>query len=241
MDGFVDIHTHILPTIDDGARDMMEAIHLLYAAWNSGTRAVVLTPHYRGASRKISTSSIQAGFEQLTQCVQEEIPEIKLYLGRELHYEQDLSDKLRDGVVETLANTRYVLLEFSSASPRSQMALGVESLLYSGYIPIIAHVERYAACRDDKNLVDELINLGALIQINAGSVMGEHGWGIQRYCHKLLRQEKVHFVASDAHRMDWRLPMLDKCWNRVSRKYGQDYAEQLFCKNAKIILENREF
>ena len=240
MIGFIDIHTHILPATDDGAKDMAEAITMLKMAWDCGTRMVVLTPHYRAAYKKIATSQIYETFHQLVAEAQQEVPGMELRLGRELHNEQDLPDKLRTGEAIALAQTRYVLLEFSSVSLRSQIVRGVENVLYSGYVPIIAHVERYAAFREDKDLIDEVLNMGALIQVNAESVLGENGWGTRRYCHKLLRTQKVHFIASDAHQVDWRPPVLDKCWERISKKYGYHYAEQIFRQNAEKILGNRE-
>lgn len=240
MDQLIDIHTHILPSIDDGARDMEEAIQMLCMAWDDGIGEVVLTPHYRGAYKKIPVDRIWERFEQLTEAARRAIPGMKLHLGRELHYEQDLYDKLCDGDVMPFANTQYVLLEFSTVSRRSQIVQGVENVCYSGHIPIVAHVERYNVCRDDKKLIDELLDMGALIQMNADSIMGENGWSVRRFCHKLLRAQKVHFIASDAHRTDWRPPLLKKCWERVSRKYGQEYAEQVFRKNARNVLENRE-
>ncbi len=230
---FVDIHTHILPGVDDGAKDMDDALALIGQARDSGTEAIVLTPHYRGRYRKNGPEQLRAAFATL----QRKAPGgVELFLGNEIGYERELADKLSEGRVLTINGGRYVLLEFSSDSPKSQVTGGVLEVLNCGFVPIIAHAERYDILRHNRNLVEELLDLGALIQVNADSILGGCGLEIKRYCHRLLKKRMVHFVASDGHDAQVRRPVLEDCYRRVCRKYGEGYAAELFWKNARIIL-----
>lgn len=238
MDGLIDIHTHILPQVDDGARHILEAKEMIRIAFEDGTRVLVLTPHYRGAYRKNHPSWLRESFILLQQVIADDFPEMKLYLGHEIYYEKDVPKKLEAGQILTWCNSDYVLLEFSTTCLRSQVLSGLYEIQCCGYIPIIAHVERYQVFRKDPSLIDEVLDAGALIQLNAESIMGAQGFEVKRYCHTLLRQKKAHFVASDSHRVDWRPPMLHQCWEKVSKKYGEAYASQLFFQNAQAIMES---
>lgn len=240
MEGFIDIHTHILPQVDDGARDIAEAEKMIRMAWEDGTRALFLTPHYRGKYKKNPPAWLRENFDLLQRQIREALPEMRLYLGSELHYEKDAPEKLQEGRILSLNGSNYVLLEFGSSSLRSQVLSAVSEITCCGYTPVIAHAERYPVFRTDPSLADDVLDMGALIQLNAESILGTQGFRIRHYCHTLLRQGKVHFIASDSHHTDWRPPMLSKCWKKVSKKYGQEYASRLFRQNALAILENRE-
>lgn len=236
MSRSIDIHTHILPGLDDGAREMAQAMELLHLAWEDGTDTVVLTPHYRGRFRKNTPAQLVEAYEALCRKVRQELPDMKLYLGNEAGWERELPDKLDAGRVLPLGQTDCVLLEFDYGDPRPRILDGVLELSNRGYIPVIAHVERYDAFRKHKTLADEVLELGALLQLNADSVLGCQGLGVKSYCHWLLKRQLVHFIASDGHDSEFRPPLLGECFRRVEKKYGSDYAEALFRDNANAML-----
>ena len=240
QESFVDIHTHILPGVDDGAGSMKQAIAMLKSARQKGTGAVVLTPHYRGRHRDNVLQKLRPIFERLQEEADIECPGMELYLGCETGYEIDVSEKLADGRVPTLNGTQYVLLEFRDEAFRSRVMEGTLEVLNFGYIPILAHVERYNAFRQYPQLAEELINLGALLQINADSVLGRRGLRLKRYCHRLLKDHCVHFVATDAHDLHHRVPHLKDCYERIRKKYSEAQAQALFYKNARVILAGGE-
>ena len=233
---FVDIHTHILPGVDDGAEDMEQAIGLLQAAWEDGTGAVVLTPHYRGRYRHNTVNRLTPVFEALQREVKKLLPGMELYLGNEVGYELDVTEKLADGTLLTLNGSQYVLLEFRGNCFRSRVLDGVLEVLNFGFVPVIAHVERYDIFLKSKSLADEVLDLGALLQVNADSVMGKRGFAAKRFCHRLLKGHKVHFVATDTHDSQLRPPLLKECYDRIQKKYGAEYAAALFYKNAREVL-----
>lgn len=237
MHGFTDLHTHILPGVDDGAQNMKQACELVRLAWANGTRTLFLTPHYRGAYKKNPPGALRETFAAFRQAIREEFPDMRLYLGCEIHYESEAPGKLAEGEILSLNDSEYALLEFSEASLRSRMITGVNEILRHGFTPIIAHAERYQVFRDDASLVDEVLDMGALIQLNADSVMGAHGFRTKRFCHRLLKAGKVHFIASDAHDANIRPPLLRDCYLRVQKKYGTEYAAQIFFHNAEAVIE----
>lgn len=237
--GFADMHTHILPGADDGAQNMADALRMVRMAWNNGTRAIMLTPHYRGTYKKNAPQWHRENFDIFRQMVADEFPDMELYLGSEAHYEVDLPDRVMNGDVMTLNDSRYILLEFSSISLKSRIITGVSDILSCGLVPIVAHADRYEAFRSSEDLVDEILEMGALIQLNADSVLGKHGAQIHGFCHRLLKEEKVHFIASDAHDVDSRPPQLRDCFLSIHKKYGREYAAQVFCNNARAVIDNR--
>lgn len=236
MEGFVDIHTHILPGVDDGAGDLPQALDLLKQAQQQGTGAVILTPHYRGRYRDNVGNKLTGIFEQLRLAAGEVCPGLELFLGCEVGYELDVSEKVAGGSVLTLNGSHYVLLEFQEKNFRSRILEGVLEMLNFGYIPIIAHAERYEAFRKYPDLAVEVTELGALIQLNADSVTGQCGFGIKRYCHKLLKAHLVHFIATDAHNTKTRRPELKYCYQKVRKRYGRAYADALFIHNGRAVL-----
>lgn len=240
MERFVDIHTHILPGVDDGAKDVSAALTLLKAAYAQGTGALVLTPHYRNHYRGNISSKLTEIYEELCREAKVECPDLELYLGCEVGYELDISEKLADGTLLTLNGTQYVLLEFRERSFRSRIMEGVLEVLNFGYIPIIAHAERYEAFRNHPELAKEVTHLGALIQINADSIMGGCGYSVKRCCRRLMKQHCVHFIASDAHNTKDRTPDLKACYQKVKKRRGTDYANALFFENARAMLSGSE-
>ena len=164
----IDIHAHILPGVDDGARDLKESIALAVSAASQGIRAVIATPHF---SRRGDPDE----YRQLLKSVQTEIwkscPDFQLYLGQELYYHEDLGDRLLSGQALTLADSSYILVEFDPAAPFSRMSRGIRNLCGLGYIPVLAHAERYG-CLRESGMLERLREMGALFQVNYESLTG---------------------------------------------------------------------
>lgn len=233
MEGFVDLHCHILPGVDDGAKDMADALALIDMALADGTTAMVLTPHYRGRFRQNTPQMLQTVFMELRQRAPDRMA---LYLANEVGYERELTDKLADGRVLTVNGSRYVLLELPVDATAEKVQCAVREVADQTFVPILAHVERYDAFLRNKFLIDRVLDMGALIQINADSVMGEQGFAAKRFCHWLLKSRRAHFVASDSHDLHQRPPKLGCCFAYIEKKYGEEYAAALFRDNARVVL-----
>ena len=238
-EGFVDMHTHILHGVDDGAKDLATAMRLLRMARQDGTTTVVVTPHYRGQWRSNTPQLLRQRFAELSAEAKKEIPEMTLYLGNEAGIERELGDKVAEGRVLSINDSNYVLLEFEYNCSRIQVVEGVMGVVGSGYTPIIAHAERYDIFRKNKKLAGEVLYVGARIQLNADSILGKCGFATKRVCHRLLKKGMVQFVASDAHDSRVRQPKLRECFEYVSKRYGEDYAWELFRDNALGLLSGK--
>ena len=236
MTGFADIHTHLLPGADDGAKDMDAAMALVQRAYESGTRVLVLTPHYRANYRCNTPQQLQSVFAQLCSAVQARFADVKLYLAQEIYYDAQAAEALAEGRALGIHDSGYAMIEFSPKSTQAQIQKGVDDFMYYGYRPVIAHAERYQVLRRDKALLDYVLSRGALLQLNADSVLGSRGFAAARFCRRMLKEGKASFIASDAHDLHKRPPVLQKCFAYVNQKYGEGYAHVLFYDNPVAML-----
>lgn len=237
VQGFADIHTHILPGVDDGAQTGSEAIALLAYAYDQGTRTVFLTSHYRGDYRRVTPEQRRKIFDALCAAAKLRYPDLALHLGCEIAYAPGIGEKLQHGEILSYANGDYVLLEFADDAEPDTVLQGVDEVLRSGFLPVIAHAERCAAFRKGISLARQVTDKGALLQLNADSVMGQWGgFWVERCCQRLLKAGLVSFIASDAHDVVSRPPDLGACYHRVAQTYGKEYAAQLFWENARLLL-----
>ena len=225
----IDIHNHSLCGVDDGAKDLRESIEMLQAAAAQGIVAIILTPHYRHGMFAYPLDTIDEQYHMLKQEV--EALGIRLYPGCEYHVNSGITDAFMSGRCHTLADGDYVLTEYSYQTEYSDMTRYTQQLLSCGYIPVIAHVERYACIQKEPGLCDMLADMGAVIQVNADSVLGLDGRGVARVCRKLLKKGLADVIASDAHGIKERPNHMGECYAYVAKKYGEDYAEQLFYRN----------
>lgn len=240
MKGFIDIHSHILPGVDDGSDSYGTSIKMLKCAADNGIAGIILTPHNKPGHRNRDFSRTEVKFKELKDLVSHENINIDLYIGNELYYRNGLLEEIRDGMAGTMAGSHYVLVEFSPLESYDYIRNGLYSLLMGGYSPIAAHVERYQNVCAKGVRIDELIEMGCYIQINAGSIMGSFGAKTRRIARKMLKQHQVHFVATDAHDLGKRAPYLSDCADYISKKYGGDYARKLLCENPLCVIRDEE-
>jgi protein-tyrosine phosphatase len=228
----VDIHTHVLPGLDDGARDLAEAIAMLRVAAEDGTSILVATPH----ARRCSAAAASAGAELVRAALQREGLALTLLLGMEEQLLPDLPDRLLAGEALPLGDTRWLLVELPDwtiwpANLGEQLA----TIRTLGYRPILAHVERYTPVQRQPERVLEALAAGALLQVNADSLFGQNGPDAQRVAAQLVRAGAVSVLASDAHKPDWRAPRLRAAFDRVRDLAGSEIAERLLRTSHAIV------
>lgn len=239
MKPYIDIHSHILPGVDDGAKDSKTSMQMLRMAAKDGITKMILTPHNK-PGRHSKGSVWMAKTEELRERLAQENIDIKLYTGNELYYRSGLTGEIEDGQAYTLAGSRYVLIEFNPLDDYDYIRNGINTVLMDGYYPVLAHTERYRNVCTRKYAVTELTEMGCFIQVNAGSIMGKFGFGTKQFTGKLLKRRQVHFIATDAHDAGKRAPYLSDCAEYVGRKYGEDYSRKLFHDNPECILQDEE-
>jgi len=226
--GLYDMHCHILPEVDDGSRSMEESLKILEMEYNDGVTHILLTPHFRYDMFETPLEKIREQYAALTAKVGERWPDMDLRLGCELHRSLDMAECLQEGKRLTLNGSRYVLLEFSGRDPRSMIFDRTRDLLNAGYIPILAHVERYPPLHDNPGLLAELKDMGAYLQVNVDTISGKDGIRQKWFARKLMKKDLIDFVGSDAHRSDTRIPGIKKAWDCTLKTMGQEYAHRLF-------------
>jgi protein-tyrosine phosphatase len=197
----IDIHAHLLPGVDDGAGTLSESLAMIRRAKEQGFQGIVLTPHfYPDNDMTSSIANNKILLEKLKQAIRDEGIEIFLFLGNEVFYSQDTLEQLEKGCYTTLNNSRYLLVETMRHSLDCySFTVFLNQLRINGYIPIIAHPERYEFIQTDPNILVRLIQDGNLAQLNLLSLIGHYGSDAKAAAEILLTHNMVHFLASDAH------------------------------------------
>ena len=240
MKNLIDIHSHILPGVDDGSDSCEMSMRMLKCAANDGISAIILTPHNKPGHRNRHFSKMTSKIENFRKMMSEEQIDIELYTGSELYYRSGLLEEMENDMAPTLAGSRYALVEFNPLEEYDYIRNGLYSLLTNGYYPILAHVERYQNVCAGKYGIADLIEMGCYIQVNAGSVMGNFGLKTKRFVKNILKQRQVHFIATDAHDLKKRPPRLSDCADFIGKKYGEDYSKKLFCDNPLYVIRDKE-
>lgn len=240
MKTYIDIHSHILPGVDDGAKDIETSMRMLRMAAKDGIAEIILTPHNKSKRHAAYFFRVTEYAEILRMRLKQENINIKLYVGNELYYRSGLVWEIEDGRAYTLAGSRYVLIEFNPLDVYEYIRNSINEMLMGGYYPVLAHVERYRNICTRKYAVAELIEMGCFMQVNADSIMGKFGFGTKQFARKLLKQHQVHFLATDAHDIKRRVPNLSDCAEYISREYGEGYSRKLLHDNPECILQDKE-
>lgn len=195
-----DIHCHAIPMVDDGSPSMEASLAILRHEIENGVDAVICTPHHRIIDKYVkSAEEIKARFQELKDAAQAAQLPIRLYLGQEIYYNtnEDIFGMLKNGELLTMNGGNRILLEFLPIVPPSNLHDLVFNCIVKGYEPIIAHAERYRWMTYE--LIEEMKQEGALIQLNASSVIGKAGLKRRFFTSKLIKNGLVDFIAGDAH------------------------------------------
>lgn len=236
--GIFDIHCHIVPQVDDGASSQEETLGMLKMEYEQGVRNIIATPHYRIGMFETPDGTIYRQFQVLKKLAFKVAPDLKIYPGREFHVNMEMVEVLEQSPAYTMVGSTYVLAEFKRSAEISFIKERVHALRSHGFKPILAHIERYENLRKDPDSIYEISEMGALIQINADSVTGKEGLASKRFCGKLLDEELVSFIASDCHGVTKRPTHIGEAYGFVCKKYGKDYADEIFIENPKKILRD---
>lgn len=239
MIGYVDVHCHILPGIDDGAQNMDMTMQMVKKAYEEGIRIIIATPHYHPRRGKADTQVIEQMFDSVRDKIKTVYPDMELYRGNEIYYRHNTVEYLKQGKLFSMAGSDYVLVEFSlSGVEETEIIDAIKALEMAGYLPVIAHVERYENIVGDIEAVQEFVKAGAYIQVNAGSILGDSGGSARRFAKKLIKNDLVHFVGTDAHDVRRRAPLMKKCASYITKKFGGDTAQMLLVDHPTLLIHN---
>lgn len=234
VDCLADIHCHLLYGADDGAETIETMYQMIQQAYGCGVRVVCVTPHYSPGRFSVRREQEEKSFALLKEYLYQNRMDLQVCWGNELYYHQDAPAALDGQLCRTLNGTGYVLTEFHPSESWRAFWAGVLNLMNTGYVPVIAHVERYACFADDLGKISRLRQAGCLIQTNADAVLGKKGLKTKSFLKSLLKTGSIDIVASDMH-----VPcgtLLADCYRYVSAKYGQESAQRLFWTNPRTLL-----
>ena len=239
MQGIVDIHCHLIPDVDDGVQTFEECRKLLEMEYAQGVRKIIATPHFRRAMFECPLDKIQKQYEEVVTIAKEigtKDDGIEVILGCEYYADSEMIDELNNKTRSTIGNTKFVLVEFAENEVFSYMRERIYQLVCNGYEPIIAHAERYITLLKKKEYIDELVHLGARIQLNARSIIGLNGWRVKAFCKKIMKADYLYAVGSDAHDTNRRPPHMECCAVYLKKKMGYAYAHKVMVENPQRLL-----
>jgi protein-tyrosine phosphatase len=227
----IDIHTHILPAYDDGAVDEEMTRKMLHQAYEGGTREIVSTSHVLSNADYDRKAEILEKFETVRQIVAKENLDLTLYLGSEIYMHPDT---VIDHPISTFNNNRkYALVEFSLRSIPEFVPEMLFNWVMAGYKPILAHPERNLKIAEIPAYAYKFCQMGVLLQMNGGSLLGVFGERARKTSHLLMDHNMIHFIASDGHNVDTRPIYLGDVYDYVADHWGKERADELMYKNPK--------
>ena len=238
----IDIHSHILPGLDDGPQTMEESIRMCRIAYQDGIRTIVATPHTLNGVYQNGKSIILSKVEELCSELRTQNSELPLRIlpGSDVHLCETTLQQVDQGEAVTIGDGgKYIMIEFPSQAIPYQAERVLFQLLGRGLIPIISHPERNLDIGRRPGRYDEIIKMGCFGQVTAMSLTGEFGPKVRQWAEKLLKRWLVHFIASDAHSGNGRPPILSAAVKAAAKIVGKKEAEKMVTEYPKAILEGR--
>ncbi len=234
----IDIHTHILPGIDDGSRNFDESLKILQGLAEKDVTHVILTPHYVTSSAYASPRSTNLKlYRQLQKRVDEASINITLYLGNEIYIDHNISDLLKKGKISPLADGNYILVELPMSGEFADFEDILLSLKYEGWKVILAHPERYHTYHEDYKKLYNLTEQGILLQCNLGSIIGQYGRHSKKVLKKLAKEKLIFCFGSDTHRVR-DFSEITKAQQKLLRYYTASELKELLEDNPKRIIND---
>jgi protein-tyrosine phosphatase len=235
----IDIHSHILPELDDGARSLDEALEMARIAVEDGIEQMVCTPHmFNGLSRNAEPSEIITRVGALQEAIGNE--GLRVLPGNEVHFTHEIADRVRADGITKLNRLNYMLVEFPALTVPASARERFEELLAMGVRPILVHPERNAQIQTRRSIVADFVQLGVHIQITAMSVTGDFGSAARNCAESLLRHNCVHFLATDTHRAERRPPILSRGRDAAADIIGAEKAHRLEFDNPLAVVNGTD-
>lgn len=235
----IDLHSHIIPKIDDGSGSIEETFNILKEAVNNGFTDIISTSHYIENYYEADVEERKAWINALQMNLNEKKIPINLHIGTEAYASLEIKKLVKENKIATLNNSRYLLFELPMNSKPKYLEKIIYNVLDLKLVPIIAHPERYIYVQQDPNMLIELINKGVLFQSNFGSVVGVYGKSAKNTVEKLLKSDMIHFLGTDTHKQNTIYPIINEILNKLEKTIGRSKIEELTETNPRLVLENK--
>jgi protein-tyrosine phosphatase len=236
----IDIHSHILPGIDDGSKNMEETLSILENARENGVTDIIFTPHYiLGTKYNVGNKDKKVLFDKVVKEAKD--LNINLYLGNEVFIEKDLLSLKKKNCIESLAGSHYILFELPLNDTFNGALDEVFDIRTHNYIPVLAHPERYKITKEDPNLIIKFLEKGVLLQCNIGSFMGHYGKEAEELAFLLLKHHMITFIGSDIHKPSHTFYNNIEVVKKKMKKYiSEEEIESIFGGNALKIINDED-
>ena len=196
-----DIHSHLIPGIDDGSPDMETTILLLKKFIDLGFKKVITTPHVMSDYYKNNPEIILSGLNHVRKEIKKQNLNIEIEAAAEYNLEPEFEKLLDDGVLLSFGKAKYLLFELSFFDEPLRLNEIIWKMIEKGFVPVLAHVERYGYWHNNYDKIEEMINRGVKLQLNIGSVTGAYGPEVKKFAERLIKDEIINFVGSDCHHL----------------------------------------
>lgn len=234
----IDLHCHLLPGIDDGAKDLAQSVQMARMAVADGIRILACTPHITPGVYDNSGPMIRGAVEDLAATLFDLDIDLYLLAGADVHIAPNLVEGLRSGRVLTIADSRYFLFEppHHVAPPRLEEVAA--ELRRAGYVPVLTHPERFSWIESHYSSIVRLFGAGVWMQLTAASITGDFGGGPRYWAERMLDDGLVHIIASDAHSTGRRRPCLSRARAAIADRLGEEEAEHMCVTRPLGIIKN---
>lgn len=229
----VDIHSHIIPGIDDGSKDMEMTLEMIKNAKKNGTKEIVATPHYLLEYGETKIAEVKEQVKIINDILENEKIEVKVYSGQEVYFTERIIEDYIQGNIGTINDSRYMLIELDMHKFDNNIFDILYELQIRDIVPIIAHPERYKYFREKPSLINNFIDQGYLFQMNGGSIEGKFGESIKKTAQTFLNKNIYSFIGSDAHNNQTRNTGLKNALNVID-----EMNKSIFESSSKKLLEN---
>lgn len=234
----IDIHSHILPGIDDGAKSIEDSLNMAKLAVEEGITKIIATPHHQNGKYLNKRQDIIEGVSELNNLLQNRNIPLEVLPGQETRIYGELIEDIDKGDILPLNHTNYLFIEL----PSGHVPRYTEQLLFDvqlkGFTPIIVHPERNAGIMENPNKLLNLVKKGALTQVTAGSLVGRFGKKIQKFSLQLIEANLTHFISSDAHNVTSRSFHMRESLSVVSKEFGNQ-AIYYFQENSSLLVSGQ--
>lgn len=237
----IDIHSHILPGIDDGSKNMGMTLKMLSMAEEDGTKKIVATPHYCKRFAETPYNKVKELVCDLNKIVKSENINIEIYHGQEVYYSEDIINEYREGIIGTINDTSYMLIELPMNSFDKNVFNVIYELQVQGIKVVLAHPERYHPIINEPEKINDFIKEGFLFQMNSGSLEGQFGKEVKKTCEILLGNRIYSFIGSDAHNINDRDTKISEAKRIITKEFGQNIDMFSTNGNRMLINENVNF
>ena len=237
----IDLHAHILPQLDDGAESLEESIEMCRISHKDGVRTIVATPHILEGIYPNHRRTILAKVQELNEAIRKCINAFRILPGADVHFSSDMLRLCEDGGIVTVNDKgQYLMVEFDYQGIPYHAEDVLFRLMTKGIIPIITHPERNFEIGQRPQRYGEMIRMGCLGQVTAMSLTGGFGSGVKQTAEKLLKSRLIHIIASDAHSVNGRPPILSPAVREAEKIVGKEEAQRMVTEYPQAILEGKK-